>query len=148
MVSYLFCILLFFVVIKFSVGIEVILYLVLCLLIFQKLFFEVFCDQRYWYQIAELRADRLATQIYTGERMAFINFWKTYDEKIRSVENKENLIYSYYKKYIKVEAHPSMIVRMKLIEKRSKWYRWEYIEHILRIWKWRVTNKGWNGYDK
>lgn len=148
LVSYLFCILLFFVVLKFSVGIEVILYLVLCFLILQKLFFEVFCDQRYWYQIAELRADRLATQIYTGERMAFINFWKTYDEKIRSVENKENLIYSYYKKYIKVEAHPSMIVRMKLIEKRSKWYRWEYIEHILRIWKWRVTNKGWNGYDK
>ena len=34
---------------------------------------------------------------------------------------------------------------MELIEKREKWYWWEYLEHALVIMKWRITNRGWNG---
>ena len=49
------------------------------------------------------------------------------------------------KKYIKIESHPSMEYRMELIEKREKWYWWEYLEHALVIMKWRITNRGWNG---
>lgn len=123
-------------------------YLELALLIFHNLIFKIICDERYWYQIAELRADRLAMQIYDGEKTVFINFWKRYDEESRSKEKSKNAIYNYYRKYIKIEAHPSMIRRMELIEKRERWHSWEYIEHMLLIWKWRVTNKGWNGYNK
>lgn len=139
---------LLFILLILFIKIYLIQYLELALLIFHNLIFKILCDERYWYQIAELRADRLAIQIYNGEKTAFINFWKRYDEEIRSKENSKNAIYNYYKKYIKIEAHPSMIRRMELIEKRERWHNWEYIEHMLLIWKWRVTNKGWNGYNK
>lgn len=139
--------LLLIVLLMLSIDMHLIQYLVLTLLIFHNLTFKIICDKRYWYQIAELRADRLAMQIYDGEKMLFINFWKRYDEESRCKAKGKNTLYNYYRKYIKIEAHPSMIRRMELIEKRERWYNWEYIEHMLLIWKWRVTNKGWNGYS-
>ena len=75
--------------------------------------------------------------------MLFVEFWKGYLKN----QNKEetNIIDQFYRRYIKVEGHPSMEYRMKLIEKREKWSWWEYFEHALVIMKWRITNKGWNG---
>lgn len=109
----------------------------------ETVFGKVMCDSRFWKQIAELRADRLAINVCKNDKMLFVEFWKGYLKN----QNKEetNIIDQFYRRYIKVEGHPSMEYRMKLIEKREKWSWWEYFEHALVIMKWRITNKGWNG---
>lgn len=109
----------------------------------ETVFGKVMCDARFWKQIAELRADRLAINVCKNDKMLFVEFWKGYLKN----QNKEetNIIDQFYRRYIKVEGHPSMEYRMKLIEKREKWSWWEYFEHALVIMKWRITNKGWNG---
>jgi hypothetical protein len=109
----------------------------------ETVFGKVICDARFRKQIAELRADRLAINVCKNDKMIFVEFWKEYLKN----QNKEetNIIDQFYRRYIKVEGHPSMEYRMKLIEKREKWSWWEYFEHALVIMKWRITNKGWNG---
>lgn len=109
----------------------------------ESVFGKVMCDARYWKQIAELRADRLAINLCKSNKMIFVEFWKGYLEN----QNKEqtNIIDQFYRRYIKVEGHPSMEYRMELIEKREKWSWWEYLEHALVIMKWHITNRGWNG---
>lgn len=121
------------------------IFLIITLLIIgiESVFGKVMCDTRFWKQIAELRADRLAINVCNSNKMTFVEFWKTYLKK--QSKEKTNIIDQFYRRYIKVEGHPSMERRMELIEKREKWSWWEYFEHALVIMKWRVTNKGWNG---
>ena len=109
----------------------------------ETVFGKVMCDARFWKQIAELRADRLAINVCKSNKMIFVEFWKGYLKNQSKEET--NIIDQFYRRYIKVEGHPSMEYRMKLIEKREKWSWWEYFEHALVIMKWRITNKGWNG---
>ena len=106
-------------------------------------FGKIMCDARYWKQIAELRADRLAINVCKSNKMIFVEFWKGYLKNQSKQET--NIIDQFYRRYIKVEGHPSMEYRMELIEKREKWSWWEYFEHALVIMKWRITNRGWNG---
>lgn len=103
---------------------------------------KIMTDERYWRQIAELRADRLAIDICKADKQIIIEFWKHYGV---TEEKKTNIVDQFYIKYIKVEGHPPIKRRMELIEKRNKWYWWEYFEHAILILKWRLTNKGWNG---
>ena len=120
-------------------------FLIIMLLVMgiESIFGKVMCDARYWKQIAELRVDRLAINVCKSNKMTFVKFWKTY---LKNQSKEEiNIIDQFYRRYIKVEGHPSMERRMELIEKREKWSWWEYFEHALVIMKWRVTNRGWNG---
>lgn len=109
----------------------------------ETVFGKVMCDARFWKQIAELRADRLAINVCKNDKMIFVEFWKGYLKNQSKEET--NIIDQFYRRYIKVEGHPSMEYRMELIEKRETWSWWEYFEHALVIMKWRITNKGWNG---
>ena len=104
---------------------------------------KVMCDARFWKQIAELRADRIAINVCKSNKMIFVEFWRGYLENQN--KKKTNIIDKFYRRYIRVEGHPSMEHRMDLIEKREKWSWWEYFEHALVIMKWRITNRGWNG---
>ena len=106
-------------------------------------FGKIMSDKRYWAQIAELRADRLAVQICESDKMSFIEFWK--NDMKNNPEKEINVVCQFYRRYVKVVDHPSMERRMELLEKRDKWYWWEYFEHVFTILRWRVTNKGWNG---
>lgn len=114
--------------------------LIMCI---ESVFGKVMCDTRFWKQIAELRADRFAINVCKSNKMLFVKFWKGYSENQSKEET--NIIDQFYRRYIKVEGHPSMEYRMELIEKREKWSWWEYFEHALVIMKWRMTNRGWNG---
>lgn len=109
----------------------------------EMFFGTVMSDTRYWEQIAELRADRFAINVCKGNKKIFVEFWKEYFEK--QTKEETNIFDQYYRKYVKVESHPSMKYRMELIEKREKWHWWEYFEHALVIMKWRITYRGWNG---
>lgn len=115
----------------------------LIVLIIEIIFGNIMTDLRYWGQIAELKADRIAIQLYASGKDAFIDFWKN-KCKDNNLQN-YNIVYQYYKRYIENEAHPDMYRRMKILETREKWRFWEYFEHALIIRKWKLTNKGWNG---
>lgn len=115
----------------------------LIVLIIEIIFGNIMTDLRYWGQISELKADRIAIQLYASGKDAFIDFWKNKcnDNNLQNY----NIVYQYYKRYIENEAHPYMYRRMKILETREKWRFWEYFEHALIIRKWKLTNKGWNG---
>lgn len=119
------------------------LFIILLFVCIETVFGKVMCDVRFWQQIAELRADRLAINVCKSDKMIFVEFWKGYLKNQSKEET--NIINQFYRKYIKVEGHPSMEYRMELIEKRETWSWWEYFEHALVIMKWLITNKGWNG---
>ena len=111
---------------------------------------NVMCDKRYWKQIAELKADRLAVKSFAGGTKAFVDFWGR-EEKIMKDQNKSkeldesNFLYRYYKRYIEEEAHPAIKRRVYLVLNRETWKWWEYVEHALIIRKWRWLKQGWNG---
>lgn len=123
------------------------------LLFLDWIFGGVMCDKRYWTQISELKADRIAIKYVYGGRKAFESFWLTEDD-IQKEENstqeivKENALYKYYKRNIEIEEHPSKMQRKKLIKERDEWKWWEYFEHALVIRKWRFLGLGWNGVLK
>lgn len=123
------------------------------LLLFDWIFGGIMCDKRYWGQIAEFKADRIAVDYASGGRKAFVNFWLT-EEKVQCEDDstqkirRENVAYKYYKRNIEIEEHPSKKRRRKLIEERGKWEWWEYFEHVLVIRKWRWRGQGWNGVLK
>lgn len=121
----------------------VFLIIALLFMCIETVFGKVMCDARFWKQIAELRADRLAINVCKNDKMIFVEFWNGYLKNQSKEET--NIIDQFYRRYIKVEGHPSMEYRMELIEKRETWSWWEYFEHALVIMKWCITNKGWNG---
>lgn len=123
------------------------------MLILDFIFGGIMCDVRYWTQISEFKADRIAIEYVLGGRKAFEDFWLTDDNIQSEVDstNKicmENIFYRYYKRNIEIEAHPSKMQRRKLINKRDKWKWWEYFEHALVIRWWIVNGLGWNGVLK
>lgn len=116
---------------------------VMFVMLIEGAFEMVIGDPRYWKQIAELRADRVAINVCECDSSTFVAFWR---KECKSQDIKrENVLLEYYRKYIKIEGHPSMDRRMDLIKRKSRWQWWEYIEHALIIMKWRITNRGWNG---
>lgn len=123
------------------------------LLLFNWIFGGIMCDKRYWGQIAEFKADRIAVKYVNGGIEAFAYYWGN-DERIQKEEkstneiNKGNFIYKYYKRNLEVEKHPSMKYRRKLMEERNEWKWWEYFGHALVIRKWRREGLGWNGVLK
>lgn len=117
------------------------------------LFGNIMSDKRYWGQIAEFKADRIAVSCANGGKDAFVNFWfspKELDKEKTSTDkiSKENIIYRYYKEQIETEEHPSKERRKYLLEHRGKWQWWEYFEHAIVIRIWRMKGLGWNGVLK
>jgi len=123
------------------------------LLFVEWIFGSIMCDSRYWGQIAEFKADRIAAEYVEGGTEAFVYFWAN-DKKIQRegvfTQNilKENCLYKYYKRNIEIEKHPSWKYRRKLMEERNEWKWWEYFEYVLVIRKWRRKGLGWNGVLK
>ncbi len=128
-----------FAVLKLKIYLTV----MLVIIVIESVLGYIMCDIRYWEQIAELRADRLAINVCQYNINSFIEFWRNNSKNKRN--EKTNIIDQYYRRYIKIEGHPTMERRLKLMEKRKKWKWWEYFEHALIIIKWRITNRGWNG---
>lgn len=123
------------------------------LLLFAWIFGGIMCDKRYWGQIAEFKADRIAVNYVSGGRKAFVDFWLTeekeqWEEDSTRKISRENVVYKYYKRNIEIEEHPCKKRRRKLIEERGKWKWWEYFEHVIVIRKWRWRGLGWNGVLK
>ncbi|MGG4457818.1 M56 family metallopeptidase [Brevibacillus porteri] len=107
--------------------------------------FMIIDNRRYWYQIQELRADRLSCQLPGVTLEGAIKVLK----KLKAQEDNlfENL--SWYQKlflrYFIVTEHPSIDRRISLLEKYKKWSLIDYIIHYFQITKWFFFGRGWNG---
>lgn len=82
------------------------------LLFFDWLFGWIMCDKRYWGQVAEFKADRIAVNYVDGGGKAFSSFWLS-DECIKMEEDStqeirvKNVVYRYYKKILKSKNIPA-----------------------------------------
>ena len=57
--------------------------IILLIMCIENVLGKVMCDERFWKQIAEIRADRLAINVCNSNKMVFVDFWKRYLEKQR-----------------------------------------------------------------
>lgn len=102
-------------------------------------------NRRYWYQIQELRADRLACELHGVKRSAMLDFL---EKEVVREESWFKKLYWYkkiYYRYFILLEHPSAKHRLKLINNYRKWSFVDYGIHILQVTKWFFSGKGWNG---
>lgn len=120
------------------------------LLLLNFLLGRIITDERYWKQISELRADKKGLEV-SGVSVNFFDLFfyesnhSSYEIKEIKRINEENGLYKYYKRYVEIEAHPSVDRRVSALNRNFKWGLYDYFEHLLVILKWRITRKGWNG---
>ncbi len=110
------------------------------------LIFLVIDNRRYWYQIQELRADRLACELPDIELSGMLALLRS--AAVRESDWFNNLYWykKVYYRYFLLLEHPSAKHRYKLIRKYRKWSFLEYGFHLFQITKWFFTGKGWNGF--
>lgn len=102
-------------------------------------------NRRYWYQIQELKADRLSCSIEGVSRKGMLKLlWE-----LRKMEKSWFTELPWYKKmyirYFDFEAHPCSKRRIKLIEKYQDWSIRDYAYHLGVMIKWFFTFRGWTG---
>ncbi|MFC6547681.1 M48 family metalloprotease [Cohnella cellulosilytica] len=124
------------------------LVLVLVLPVVMAGFFAVFIyllydKHGYWYQIREMRADRLACELIPEIRLGLLKLLKRMQDKDMDSNT------PWYKKlperYSRWHTHPSLNYRIHLLQNYRKWSYKEYIKHFIQTLKWAISGKGWSG---
>lgn len=102
-------------------------------------------NRRYWYQIQELRADRLAYELPGIEHIGMLAFLRRAVQQER--EWFEDLYWykKIYNRYFILLEHPNAKYRFKLISNYRRWSFLDYGLHMLQVTKWFFRGKGWNG---
>jgi len=110
------------------------------------LFYSNIDSRRFWSQIQELRADRLACELNGVTKQGVYNLLTRLDREYET--NFEHL--SWYKRiyyrYFPVLDHPCLSHRIELIRNYRKWSLFDYYLHSVIMVKWFILGKGWNGY--
>lgn len=106
---------------------------------------RVVCEEKYWKQVMELRADRIG---FAVSGISYEIFEKVLNcassNTKKSFAKERNILYKYYENYIAEKDHPSNERRLKEIERGKRWSSIEYIRYILLI-RWNLLRKrGWN----
>lgn len=105
---------------------------------------SVIIDARYWGQIKELRADRVGMEVSNTSPNVFDAFASYCQHNLNGDSNeKDNIIYFFYKQYVELEDHPSL-KRRSIELHRNK--RWGITEHIRYCWmiRWKSWKcRGW-----
>ncbi len=115
---------------------------------------SIVSDESYWFQMAELRADRIAIDISGVQPEKYTEYLKDSsfvqnEIKNNNYINKNNFIYREYKKNIEKIKHPSLKRRIEVLDRKyKKWGYLEYFTHIFIITKWKLTGRGWRGIEK
>lgn len=106
-----------------------------CLLVYIFLFIvSVMKDIRYWKQIKELRADRIGIEVSDTLPSIFDEFVSYCQYLSNNIDNdKENIIYFFYKQYVDVEEHPSLQRRSIELHRNKRWRITEYFRYSRMI---------------
>ncbi|MBO0438896.1 M48 family metalloprotease [Candidatus Enterococcus ikei] len=110
----------------------------------------IICNERYWRQISELRADRLGIKLSGCNPKVFSEMWQLLDRidsEMRYINDldESNVMYKFYKRYLENEDHPNLEYRIKLINLNNKWSIMDYVKHMYVMSYWIKKRKGWNG---
>lgn len=99
-------------------------------------------DKRFWKQIQEIRADRVACTYDGVTQAGMISLLK----KLKGENNQKIAWYKkIYMKYFKIMEHPCLDWRIYLMENYRKWSILDYYLHAGQMFKWFITGKGWIG---
>lgn len=146
---FLLCLILFQVIVEnftllgdiiFIIGFPLLFLYSVCMFIFITI-----DNRRFWFQIDELRADRLSCRVKYVEKSAVINL--LLDLKTQEEARFNNLFWyeKMYKRYFELMDHPCLERRIKLIENYKEWSIFDYLIHSWTITKWFFSGKGWIG---
>lgn len=125
------------------------LYLIIMIVI--VLFIDITSDKRYWEQVAELRADKLGLKFSGLPKAMYVNLWENelgkLDEERKTSDtiDSKNILFRYVKRNIGEFSHPSWKCRIENIMRKTNWGIKDYIIHAIRIRRWKIQRKGWNG---
>lgn len=124
------------------------LLLVLCLGA-DLLFGKILTDRRFWGQMCELRADRTGLRLSGASGEEWMQFWEMArllqaEEERQARLRGENVLYQGYRRYLRVEFHPSLQRRRAMMERGRPWGWRDYLDQLwyLRLALWQ--RRGWN----
>ena len=105
---------------------------------------SVMVDFRYWGQIKELRADRVGMEVSNTSPNVFDAFASYCQYNLSGdSDEKSNIVYFFYKQYVKVEEHPSLKRRSIELHRNKKWGITEHIRYCWMI-RWKLWgHHGW-----
>lgn len=99
---------------------------------------------RYWWQVKELRADRLACELNGVSESGMVKLLRLL-RSYNPVGVNKRWHDKIHTRYFKKAPHPSINRRIFLIENYRKWSISDYFIHGFIMSKWFFTGKGWNG---
>ena len=113
------------------------------------LFGKILTDRRFWGQMCELRADRTGLRLSGASGEEWMQFWEIArllqaEEKRQARLRGENVLYQGYRRYLRVEFHPSLRRRRAMMERGRPWGWRDYMDQLwyLRMALWQ--GRGWN----
>ena len=113
------------------------------------LFGKILTDRRFWGQMCELRADRTGLRLSGASGEEWMQFWEIArllqaEEKRQARLRGESVLYQGYRRYLRVEFHPSLRRRRAMMERGRPWGWRDYLDQLwyLRMALWQ--GRGWN----
>lgn len=114
-------------------------------LMLNGLVFYMICDERYWKQVLEFRADRIGMAVSnTSPAILEAALYCTAEEQSNDERNSDvGFIHGIYQKRIEQQVHPDVKRRVFEAERGKPWRLREYFRYY-RLISWSViTGKGW-----
>jgi Zn-dependent protease with chaperone function len=116
---------------------------VMMIVFFGVFFYLLYAKHGYWFQIREMKADRLACELLPEIREGMILLLKRLQKEDWEPDK------PWYKKipdrYNIWHTHPNLNYRIHLLQHYKKWSYKEYVTHFFQTLKWAITGKGWSG---
>ena len=127
------------------------LYLLLFFLVILHFYSKIVCDKRYWITVAELKADLFGIEkgyLTVEDFNIFYDFYDfdNVDENIKKKIKNGSYLYKKHKRTFEINYHPSFEFRKHVVNNWKKWGKKSYVIYAIRILKWKILLKGWNGF--
>lgn len=114
------------------------------MIILLDMVFLMICQDRFWVQFCEIRADVLGIQFSRTAISDFIKLNEFYEDLVNSEKKDTNVIYKIYTAHISEKDHPSMNRRIKMLEIGSWSYK-HFLFLMYEIIRGIVKGEGWYG---
>lgn len=116
---------------------------IMMIVFFGVLFYLLYAKHGYWFQIREMKADRLACELLPEIREGMIQLLKRLQKEewepdkpwFKKIPDRYNIWHT----------HPNLNYRIYLLQHYKKWSYKEYVTHFFQTLKWAMTGKGWSG---
>ncbi|MCL1914032.1 MAG: M48 family metalloprotease [Eubacteriaceae bacterium] len=114
--------------------------LILCLL-----YIITNSNDSFWYQLTEIKCDRLACELVSREYVVkgLVALQKVNDKMEGKID--AEVIKTLKYRYFTLQKHPNLSYRINLLGSYKKWSEWDLLKHAAIMYIWLFTGKGWSG---